>query len=368
MVYGRDRSKVTLLTDSGGFQIIDGNKKFMAWNNFQKLKRQRQENLEWQMETGELGTIIDVPLGAIKGNAFFRDPGGFERCLTSTVENIEHFVTHRINNHPFLNVMHGRNGQECDDWYAAVNLYPLEGWAFGGEMKANLYLLIRQLLIIMADGGLTEGKQDWIHLFGTAIPRDAIHFTQIKRQLRKHNPKIEVSFDTATYSKVTGKPGLMLATDIDTPRKAIASPWGPSVLGSIPAPKTVLTQKTLSDLAERAKANFQGYSQQIIDPWDVYEGDFEDTMSPILSGLTYDELIVEWAGGERGWDAISYQYLMMHNLYLELEEKFGANYMFYTKNKYGPQTRNIKAVNDVIEQVFDAPNPLQELRNQKHWL
>lgn len=348
MVYRRNREKVKIVTDSAGYQII--NDGVFAWSHTRKNDKVRKAILEWQIETGDIGVIIDVPLASIDSphQPYFNS---FEDCLEQTVDNIAFFQANGMDRHPFMNVIHGTNPQECDDWYAAVRPFKLQGWAFGGEMKQNFYLLLRQLVILQRNNELDAGK-DWIHLFGTAVKRDAIHFTKIKRELRKHNPEMEVSFDTATPFQQA-----FIYTRIMT-----HVPFSDNWLTRVRAPRLDRDgkgEKAKGELAAAARRNRQMIlaNSPKADPITGERiSDFEPVSSPILDGLTEQDIIKSWSTNKKGWDDVSYCYFAAHNVLDAISEIQEVNWFFDQTGKFGTakETAATNKLNDIIERVLST--------------
>lgn len=224
MVQQRNRDKITLVGDSGGFQIGKGVIKF-DWENFYEKKgdpgykgaadKVRQDILEWLEFTAEWSMTLDVPSWATTRAA---ETGlhTFNDCLRATLHNNEYFLTNRKPGATkFLNVLQGGDWNESCIWYEAVKDHEFEGWGMGGQHMRNMYIVLKRL-IIMRDEGKLDGK-DWIHFLGTSKLNWACFLTAIQRQLRKHiNPNVTVSFDCASPFIATAN-GLSYTAPVHTP-------------------------------------------------------------------------------------------------------------------------------------------------------
>jgi hypothetical protein len=86
--------------------------------------------------------------------------------------------------------------------YADPAVYPdnhFNGWAFGGQNKIDIHLMLRRIIFLIHDGLLGQGKHDLLHCLGTSILEYAVLFTDIQKAVRKyHNPDFKITFDCAS--------------------------------------------------------------------------------------------------------------------------------------------------------------------------
>ncbi len=235
----REREEGTfMLGDSGGFQILK-----CQWPadwkdpNCPRAMKKRQQVLTWMDTYMDYGMCLDIPSQSLT-TFHIKDPktvekdkngkvipgsgisahgiSTIEEAITATHINNEYFVKNRSGKCKFLNVLQGRNHTQSNDWYAEMkkycdpNVYPdnhFNGWAFGGQNKIDIHLMLTRLVDIIHDGLLQEGKHDLIHCLGTSILEYAVLFTDIQKAIRKHhNPKLVITFDCASpfYSAAKG--------------------------------------------------------------------------------------------------------------------------------------------------------------------
>ncbi len=384
-------SDTFILTDSGGHQLTKDNaKEYINFSSPRDVENMTEEILDWQLEFGDRGVIIDVPPKAVRPD----DPScpfqTFRHCLDQTVANIIAFkklLNERGSNHPFMNVIQGENEQDNDAWYEAVRPYDLQGWAFGAVINTNYYLLIRMLIKMRDNGDLDPAKkQNWIHIFGKAKVRDSLVLTQIQRCLRQRFEDFTVTFDTSSYSLATGKSGAVAMSNPDD-HVTIDPPKDPFSLVNIrgpmkPNPKAVQIQYDPVDIAERARQRV--LSNQDTDPETGEKIQFfEDTMSPLMDDLDVTDFIVSWATKDgKGWDAVSRATVGLHNLYITLRAIQGANFDYSVgsgtglagkSNKFkgtnlDPIYDDVHHMNGIIEDIFNDPNPMQLLSTHKVYL
>jgi hypothetical protein len=379
MIQERDRKKVTLLGDSGGYQIGKGVIKF-DWEHFFEKKgdpgyvgkadEMRAKILHWLEYTADWSLTLDVPTWAYMEETARERTGlrTFQECLDATLFNLDYFVEHREGKTKFLNVLQGTTWDDANTWYDAVKDYPFEGWAMGGNNMRDIEIALRRL-IIMRDEGYLEGK-DWIHFLGTSKLEWAVMLTGVQRELRKHvNPNVTVSYDAA-------------------------SPFIAAAHGRIYTYNSMLCDK-LSYVMDRGFDGRQLAKSDIPFPFEseigarMTVGDIctygpEDLNK--LGKITYS-----------AWDSFTYTMLGAHNCYShigavqrinhlsDLESmRFDPDWRTWTKTKRKSKAaepsfwvpRNLLYFNNFIKELFVSEHPmqmledasplLQEMTNQKY--
>jgi hypothetical protein len=217
IIRDRDRQNTFLLGDSGGFQILK-----CQWPadwkdpNCPRAMKKRKEVLTWMDTYMDYGMCLDIPSQSLT-TYHIKDPktgksahgiSTIEEAISATHINNEYFIKHRNGNCKFLNVLQGRNHDQSDSWYDEMkkycdpNIYPethFNGWAFGGQNKIDMHLMLRRLVNIIHDGLLQPGKHDLIHCLGVSILEYAVLFSDIQRAIRKyHNPNLRITYDCAS--------------------------------------------------------------------------------------------------------------------------------------------------------------------------
>ena len=298
MVQGRDRNNTFILGDSGGFQIIGGVIK-CDWPNFKNDDSLRHTILNWLEHTADYSMILDIPTMA--ASEPYKSRTGiqtFEQCLDYTMHNCEWFLKHRQGKTKYLNVLQGRNKWEADTWFEAVKHYDFEGWAFAGNTKADVNIMLHHLLKMRDEKLLEKGERDLIHFLGTSKLDWAVVLTAVKRALREHvNSDIEVMFDCASPFIATAK-GQMYTQHVHSNTR----------FGYVM--ENAVDNKALSN----SKIRF---------PW----------TSPIADRLTMGDICWYAPGmlnkigkeGKTSWDSLTYFLLMAHNVYQHIESVQRAN-------------------------------------------
>jgi hypothetical protein len=321
MIQNRDRSKTIILGDSGGFQVATGVIK-MDWENCtdpndparialcEKILRYLEHTADWSM-------ILDVPsVAAIPPLNKRTGLTDFQTCIDVTCLNIDYFIRNRVKGATkFMNILSGNDEATSDRWYQGVKHFSdpayieetygdaelaLEGFAFAGNNKSNMYLALKRILDLRADGLLKD--KGWIHFLGTGKLNWACYLTSIQRMLRAHDSAdIYLSFDAAspfvntaygsTYSYNYFSPkrfGYFMDSAIDTQ----------SLKGSdLPMPfahSPIMSRLTAGDICSMA------------------EGDLDRNGKPKAATST-------------SWDTQSYLYYMAHSVYNHLTAVQEAN-------------------------------------------
>jgi len=195
IIHDRNRKKTFLMTDSGGFQAAKGtgNLKNVNWQHTAQANQKREEILRWIEKVADVSMNLDIPIWAVS-----QPKSGFlskKDCLITTIQNWDYFVHNQKKKTKWINSLHGENRNEGEQWYDAVKGYPTTGWAFGSQLKFNLFYTLWMLLHIRDDGRL-KGIE-YLHFLGTLKANAALFYTQLQRVLRTDYPDVRVTLDAA---------------------------------------------------------------------------------------------------------------------------------------------------------------------------
>lgn len=418
MIHGRDRSKILLVGDSGGYQIATGvlkwpwvQKKTQSAEEWEKDKDAiRMSTLRWLEHTADWAMTFDFPPAGIirygfdpvTGESLHPGLKTYEDCLKGSVENAHFFMKNRKPGATnFLNVLQGRNLQEGDDWWEICKDWPFEGWAFANVQGHSIALGLRRL-IIMRDGKYLDGK-DWIHYLGNGKIKAACAFTNIQRALRKHvNPNVTLSYDAASPFVMSAKGQMYLSYIINSDHLGFKSgpiPDDKSLKGS-----TVLLTDYVQDHLARATKNFNksaindtafgdlfeceemierdGYIESVISRhvtlgdicvkgWgDVNAKDIDDS----VEALQQEMGVIQWENFEArrkkypsSLDGLSYVLLMNHNVELHIRGCQEACYWMSQPRSIAKQhlPSDVLEFQDLCEEIFVTENPMSLIK--KHW-
>mgnify|MGYP000232484556 CR=1 FL=1 len=210
---------VTVLGDSGGFQVQQGTIKFKPDTT--------ERMLRWMERIATHSMTLDFPTGGISlgslvphidrldtaGYTIAADAKkhgfstGFMACLIQSEINLQEFQRLRVPGATkLLNVIQGRNDRESQFWYDRVKGYNLEGWAFAGNHHTQLSMTLRRLIEMQKDGHLARTK--WIHFLGISTLRAGVALTYLQRAMRRHNlgaADIQLSFDSSSPTQAAAQ-------------------------------------------------------------------------------------------------------------------------------------------------------------------
>lgn len=320
----REREEGTfMLGDSGGFQILKG-----QWpadwkdSNCSKAMVKRKQVLKWMDEYMDYGMCLDVPSQSFMNTKAIPLHGihNIQEAITATHINNEYFIKHRNGNCKFLNVMQGTTRAESDQWYNEMKKYSdpkvysdshFNGWAFGGQNKIDVGLMLYRLVDIIHDGLLEKGKHDILHCLGVSIMEYALVFTDIQKAIRKYyNPEFKITFDCASPFFSAAKGLAYFNTSIEHNKK-----WAYSM------------EKTAEN------KNYAGDSRKFKDAVIADKIHKQFTDSPVTDLMTIGDLCYRGHGflGQHGketktsWDTLSYTLIQAHNVYQHIVAVQEAN-------------------------------------------
>lgn len=385
MVQHRDRSKNIILGDSGGFQVATGVIK-MDWSNAtdpNDPERQAlcEKILRWLEETADWSMTLDVPSSSVTTYQKRTGLKDFQSTIDITILNLDYFVKNRIpGKTKFLNILSGNDEYGSDLWYESVKKFSdpayvketygdesrtLEGFAFAGDNKSDMYLALKRILKLREDGLLKD--KGWIHFLGTGKLNWACFLTSIQRMLRKHDSEnIVLSFDAAS--------------------PFINTAYGQCYTHNIFQPK-----------------RFSYLMDSAIDSQDLKGSDLPMPFnSPIMDRLTAGDICIYSEGDadkngkikkkeSTSWDTQSYLYYMAHSVYNHINavqeanrladvEKYRVDFHYkdWTKDKKRSSTNEVSPFVPYSVIMFDSfvqdvldPNckdPYGLLNKYKHFL
>ena len=293
-----------------------------------------------------------------------------QEAISATHINNEYFINNRSGKCKFLNVLQGRTHTQSDDWYAEMkkycdpNVYPdkhFNGWAFGGQNKIDVHLMLTRMIDIIHDGLLVEGKHDLIHCLGTSILEYAVLFSDIQRAIRKyHNPKLQITFDCASPFFSAAKGLAYFNTSIEHNKK-----WSYSM------EKTAEKKSYSTDNRKFKDAVLADGIHKVF------------TDSPVTDKLLLKDLCYRGVGflGQHGketktsWDTLSYTLLQSHNVFTHMSAVQQANRQYdigvVPKMLMNEQFERV-LFKDVIDEVFSKKNKQEAIdlinSNSRLWM
>jgi hypothetical protein len=356
-----------MLGDSGGFQILK-----CQWPadwkdpNCPRAMKKRQQVLKWMDEYMDYGMCLDIPSQSLT-TYHIKDPktgksahgiSTISEAIIATHINNEYFIANRDGRCKFLNVLQGRNHTQSDDWYEEMKKYcdttiygdrAFNGWAFGGQNKIDVHLMLKRLVGIIHDGYLEEGKQDLIHCLGTSILEYAVLFTDIQKAIRKyHNPNLQITFDCASPFFAAAKGLAYNYIGLEHDKK-----WTYSM------EKTAENKNYANDTRKLSDAVLQDKVHQVF------------TDSPVTDLLLVKDLCYRGVGflGAHGketktsWDTLSYTLLQAHNVYQHIYavQEGNRRYAQGIKPKMVLDKFDHSTFGDIVDEIFSLKDRQKSL-------
>ncbi len=355
----RNKEKIILVGDSGGFQVAKGILKF-PWGEFKesggKCDNIRLKILKWLEHTADWSMILDVPGFGVNFDTGLKT---FKECLDYTCYNNDFFVKWRDpGTTKFLNVLQGSDFNTAEQWYQAVKKYSdpkiygenaFEGWSMGGENMRWWYLILYRL-IQMRDEKLFENK-NWMHFLGTGHLPSAIQITAIKRNLNKIYPDLEVSFDSASAFLAPAK-GLCYERNSFTPKRFSY------IMGDAKDDKKLIHDESpyTTPFINKKKKLTEVAKSVVMHPT---KDTFLKTNDICIRGYDYPN--------KTSWDVASYNFLMAHNTYMHITAVQNANKLADERN-VDCVPKNLLEFVDLANEVFTSEKPMEMIENYKQLL
>ena len=404
-ITGKDKSTTRVST----VDLVKEHHKLLA-----DAQKKRNGVLTWLDGVSNYGMVLDIPAWVSGTPA--KDICGirsYEQAVAATQYNNEYFIKNRKgvsdNGTKFLNVMQGSNHKQANDWYGKMKKYcdPVQypdrhfnGWAFGGQTKTDVHLMLFRLVEMKFDGLLTQGKQDWLHVLGTSKLEFAVLLTAIQRSIRKHvNPDFTISFDCASpflatangqiyyqtrVGKDTRKVNALMSSDLfeSSDTGADYKAWSYRMIKSLDDKKYATDNRSFRDAAmQDFPKRFPVFEDSPITKLckvsDIcyYKDGIRKSDAEIAKdlGIPVDEVKFDLKNkehyhtlpdlnkidkiGRTSWDSFSYALQMGHNVYLHIYAVQEANRQFDAgsfPSMMEYSAHNKEKFKDIVEAVFAA--------------
>jgi hypothetical protein len=189
----------------------------------------------------------------------------------------------------------------------------------------------------MRDDSAFEPGMDWLHMLGVSQPMWDIFLTAIQNQLRKINPNIQVSCDSASAFESGGK-----RDQFAIPPKLGLNPYDWKI-----SFETLNATRSMADSTKNIPSPLQ---------------------SPIGKNLKISDLVIdnsELSG--RRIDNLTNMFLVNHNIWCYLDAGKRANEAAFTEPTQSIPA-DFKLVLDIIEEAFNTPNWRALILNKKPFL
>jgi len=226
IVKDRDRTKTTIIGDSGGFQLgtgaisntkekehlerykHDANEQIANWAD----SGFRERTLKWLDRYADYAVTLDMVLWAAESfNAKHTVDSqirklSIQQLIDLSVDNLEYFANYRGTwgkGAKILNVLQDIGNGTGDIWYDAVKDFDFEGWALGSD-TGKVFDSIKWLRRLLEDKKLE--KTELVHILQKSPPFKSIVYTSAQRALRKvlGRDNFTITFDSSSPFQLVG--------------------------------------------------------------------------------------------------------------------------------------------------------------------
>lgn len=322
-----DRHRDTfLMTDSGGFQIINGRMSGIWDDKGNLLDEKRLELLRWMENIADAMMTLDVPLFSLSDKAIknyrenikadppYETP---QDCLNYTNQNLVFFNENKTGAKPFINIVHGDNVKFARRWYNTVKWFDADGWAFAGTLGGNLHLTMNTLMYMKFDGALVDKR--WFHFLGHGTSFAALVLSKLQEMLRERSPDIQVTFDAANPFLNAGRYNLI---NFGVERRARKNQF-------------ITPMKPFNACT-------------VYDP----EGQYPRSSGPIMEAIPWGDIVVDPTCriGGSNMDGLGSAVIMSNNAYQYIDV---ANKSYIARDA-GEMSRLVQKSLNAIEDIFEA--------------
>lgn len=364
MIRNRDKDSF-ILGDSGGFQIGKGvwEGDWRAGSGCALAQKKRVQVLDWMESYMNYGMGLDIPgwVSRSPKGASATKISSYQEAVDASKYNFEYWMKHRRGNCKFLTVLQGDDHKQADEWYDEMKKYcdpkqfpndHFNGWAMGSQNKCDIHLILKRLVVMIWDGLLNEGEQDWIHYLGTSKLEWAMMFTDIQRAIRKHhNPNLSISFDCASPFLATANGQVYWQNNLED-----AGRWSYQMKKCIDDKKYAYNTRDFRDVA-------------------INDGYFSDFIeSPIINRMQIKDVCVYGPGdlnkigkeGRTSWDSFAYALLMGHNVHAHIKAVQDGNERYDTgivpsMLRYTDGLKDKYAFRQLVDAIFSAKTRAEAL-------
>lgn len=185
--WGLDEEGITVLGDSGGYQIATG---VLDWSDDLK-----EHIFRWLENNSDIAMNLDIPTGYRLGNR--KQFNTFDECLEVSYDNFKYFNEKQSGKTQFLNVLQGDKERSITRWYNKVKDFDFSGWALG--QAAHLDQLMLKMAFLVEQGELEKKKNKYIHVLGISKISDFFILSYLQRVLNEmYDGRIQMSTDSST--------------------------------------------------------------------------------------------------------------------------------------------------------------------------
>ena len=353
--------RVTLIGDSGGFQIQQGTIEFEGIPTVERM-------LRWLEDVATHSMVMDFPLATIASGGvdihvqrllsegiemekLSKQLGfdtGFLACLFQTTRNNRYYWKNRIpRKTKVLNIIQGRNERESKFWFQRMQQFRFDGWTFAGKHHSQLAMTCRRLVEMRDLGHLRQGQ--WLHFLGVSTLRVGVGLSMLQRALRSYTDAkdIQLSFDS-------GSP-------VDVMRNGYEGVTGVDMNPEVWSFRSARTRQAAHD----------GNQSPLNEIWEKGERtlDFKRTSTALGAHLTLDDFVDKpWAGFTISQTRKLQQVLLIHHNTHAFFEGFRQAYRTLDDRNILERPKELMCLPALLDAVFTSETPMQFIQEAEREL
>lgn len=330
----------SLMTDSGGFQIVRGT----LPKKFKSLEEYGLAAQNWQEEIADFAFTLDAPLNNGQGrfkNAVIK---GFDNCLEFTNRMLKQYNDNRKGKTRYLNCLHGYTLEEFEKWLDTVRWFKSNGYALSSAASEDPLFNLASIILMLDKGAITE-ETLVIHILGVGTPMWMAYATALQRALMKANIFTRITFDNSNPSSNAGQRGSYFENyDLGFGDKPFS-----------------LTEENFETLKSNANAN------GVLEWW--------QTPSKVLHEVPVSDFFKE----DGSSDMLTYALFITSNVFTQLmmyhhvnQEVMGnMDTIRYIQERYKQDHPNNLVMSifnmvDLVEKVFESQTPMSLIEDFAH--
>lgn len=358
---GQHDDRVTLIGDSGGFQIQQGTIEFEGMPTVERM-------LRWLEDVATHSMVMDFPLATIASGGvdihvqrLMREgvdmeklsktlgfDTGFLACLFQTVRNNRYYRMHRkVGATKVLNIIQGRNERESKFWFDRMRQFHFDGWTFAGKHHSQLAMTCRRLIEMRDLGHLRQGQ--WLHFLGVSTLKVGVGLSMLQRALRSYTDAkdIQLSFDS-------GSP-------VDIMRNGYEAVTGVNMDPKVWSFRSARTRQDAHDGDHRPLNKIWGKGDRMLD--------FKRTQTALGVHLTLDDFVNKpWEGLTATQTRKLQQVLLIHHNTHAFFEGFRHAYRTLDDRNSLERPKELMCLPALLDGVFTSETPMQFIQDAEREL
>ena len=317
-----DGKEKIILGDSGGFQIATGAIKYT-----QEIVEQI---FKWLENNSNFAINLDLPPSlAFQAN----NKEKFNDYLNKTVHNMQFFEKNQSGKTKYLNVLHGRDIDQLNEWYNKVKDFQFTGgWSFGSSAARSVFTALFSFFYIYTKGEFQRlsklpGKK-LIHFLGVSAMEIIPILIYLQKKLNDMQLDAKITFDSS-------------------------SPFMQANYG-----KYMMRKRSV--LISNKLVHNEQWNKEVKLP----------CICPVCQGLRWKDILNLKKVDKASFDCRFYTIISLHNLYslisqeYEMKNVINLNCPEITESYF---SNIILTAFKIIDKIFESDNPLAVLYEHQNY-